>query len=410
MGYSKKAFEGFGWHSLMRFSASGLTLIKMMFLARLLTVNDFGLFSITIIALGLMEAMTETGINTIILRSPQKVEYFLDTAWIISIGRGLIIAIIMLLLSLGLTKLYGEPELLWLIGLASCIPVIKGFINPAIISYYKNLAFFQDMLYRLSLVIVEAAVAISLAVLFRSVYILIWSILIAAVYEVIFSFVVVKAKPNFKWHGHRAKEILTSSTALNLAAWLDYLVENIDNLLIGKLAGTTQLGYYDNSYKLSHKPNYDIARSVYHSTFPVFSRLQGETKRHPRAFTRVILSSTLLFSFASLPLLLAPELMVKLILGQQWLSIVPLIRWLTLAGIVHGLGKVAYSYLSALGQFGKINQHLAVTLLATVGLVWWWGSDGNVMGAVIAIFAARVLASPWVIWPIYRSLHETKSK
>lgn len=408
MGYSQKVFEGFGWHSLMRFAASGLALVKMMFLARLLNVEDFGLFSLTAIALGLMEAMTETGINVIILRSPKNVEYFLNTAWVISILRGLLIAIAMLIMGIGMSNWYQEPELLWLVSLASFIPIIKGFINPAIISFYKNLAFFQDTLYRLSLVLVEGVAAIVLAFLFRSVYVFIWAMLLAAVYEVVFSFLVVKAKPAFVWSSQKAREIFNQAKLLNISAWLEYVVENGDNLIIGKLTNKVDLGFYDNGYKLSHKPNFDLSRSVHHGTFPIFSKLQHQPSRSRKAFTRVLVSSGTLFILASLPLLLFPHLVISIILGQKWLAVVPLIRILTVAGLIQGFRTVCYSYLKAMGQFVAINYHLGVTAVTMIGLVWWLGSLHGLLGAVWAILLSRLLALPFVLVPVSRLLYAKK--
>lgn len=405
MGYSQKVFEGFGWHSLMRFAASGIALIKMMFLARLLDIDDFGLFSLTAIALGLMEAMTETGINVIILRSPKKIEYFLDTAWVISIVRGFLIAIAMLLLGLFMADWYQEPDLLWLVSVASLIPVIKGFINPAIISFYKNLAFFQDMLYRLSLVIVEGVVAIGLALIFQSAFVFVWAMMAAAVFEVVFSFVAVKQKPTLAWSGRKAREIFKDASLLNISAWLDYIVQNADNLIIGKLTGKTALGLYDNGYKLGHKPNYDLARSVQHGTFPILSKLQHHSSRHQAAFKRVLLSSLSLFLVASLPLLLFPNLVVQVVLGQKWLEVVPLLRVLTLAGLVQAATTVGTTYLRALGKFGAINYHLTASAIALIGCVTWLGNLYGLRGAVWGILLSRVLAAPVMVRPILKKLY-----
>ena len=63
MSYSKQAISGFSWQTLMKIFAALISLIKISILARLLSPNDFGLFSLTVIALGLSEAAAQTGIN-----------------------------------------------------------------------------------------------------------------------------------------------------------------------------------------------------------------------------------------------------------------------------------------------------------------------------------------------------------
>ncbi|MBT4681265.1 MAG: oligosaccharide flippase family protein, partial [Candidatus Pacebacteria bacterium] len=144
MSYSKQAVSGFSWQTIMKIFAAFISLAKISVLARLLSPDDFGLFSLTIIALGLSEAAAQTGINITILQSKRSVSYFLDTAWVISIARGFVIAIMMIIIGFGLGNYFDNPQLISLVSLASLIPVIKGLINPYIISMRKNLKFFND--------------------------------------------------------------------------------------------------------------------------------------------------------------------------------------------------------------------------------------------------------------------------
>ena len=119
----------------------GVVLFKISVLARLLSPEDFGLFSLVMIALGIIEASTETGVNLTIINSKQSLNYFLNTAWVIAIVRGFLIGILMVAVGLLMSNYFGEPELSWLVALAALVPVIKGFINPAIISLRRSYDF-----------------------------------------------------------------------------------------------------------------------------------------------------------------------------------------------------------------------------------------------------------------------------
>ena len=95
MGYTKNTISGFSWQTILKFLTMASILIKTMFVARILNPSDFGLFAIIAIALGIAEATTQTGVNLTIIQSKRSIKYFLDTAWVIAIIRGLIIGIIM---------------------------------------------------------------------------------------------------------------------------------------------------------------------------------------------------------------------------------------------------------------------------------------------------------------------------
>ncbi len=325
MGYTTKAISGFSWHSFSKLFATGLTALKIIILARLLSPADFGLFSLATIALGLTEAATETGINITLIQTKRSLSYYLDTAWVIAIIRGFAIAIIMGFAGLIMRSYYQESQLLPLVTLAAFVPLIKGFINPSIVTMQKELSFLHDSIYRISLVVIETTTAILFALIWQSVFVLIGAMIFAAIFEVFISFFFFKDKPSFDYKQSRAKDIFSQMKWLNISSVLGYLHENLDNVLIGKITGKTNLGYYHNAYAISHKPNYELAKSVHHSTLPVFTKIKNDSQRLKRAFWKSRLSAVGLFVTASLPFLIFPQLIV-FFLGNQWIPAIPLVR------------------------------------------------------------------------------------
>ncbi len=396
MGYTKSAITGFGWNSAFKIATTILSGIKIIILARILSPNDFGLFSLVTIALGITEAATQTGINITLIQTERSVKYFLDTAWVIAIVRGLIIAIVMGILGIVLKTFYHEQLLLPLVTLAAFVPLIKGFINPSIVNLQKELNFFADSLYRISLVLVETIVAIGLALSFRSVFVLVIAMIASALFEVTISFIFLKDKPTFNYKSSRAETIFQQMKWLNLSSILGYLHENLDNILIGKLSGTTSLGYYQNAYALSHKPNYELAKSVHHSTLPVFNKIKGNKKRLYRAFRKSVSSSSFAFFIFSLPFLIYPQLMV-ILLGDQWTHAVPLLRPLTIAGVIQSFSMMNYTMFLTNKNYKKLNQHLGLTTLAMVILVLLITPQYGLSGAVWGVALSRIITIPLII-------------
>ena len=232
MSYTQKTLAGFSWQTLYKGLLVGVAMIKMYILARLLNPEAFGLFSLTAITLGITESLTQTGINVTILQSKKSVKYFLDTAWVIAIIRGFIIGSIMLLLGLFMQSYYQEPQLLGLIGVAALIPIIKGFINPYIVTLHKEMRFFQDSLYRFSLVLVESLAVIVLGLITHSVWALVGGLIIGAIYEVIISFSFFKLKPKFAYVPSKGKAILNNAKWLSVSTVLNYLNDNVDDFVL----------------------------------------------------------------------------------------------------------------------------------------------------------------------------------
>ncbi|PIR65184.1 MAG: hypothetical protein COU63_00800 [Candidatus Pacebacteria bacterium CG10_big_fil_rev_8_21_14_0_10_36_11] len=402
VNYTQKTLAGFSWQTLYKGLLVGVAMIKMYILARLLNPEAFGLFSLTAITLGITESLTQTGINVTILQSKQSVKYFLDTAWVIAIIRGFAIGSIMLLMGLFMQGYYHEPKLLGLITVAALVPVIKGFINPYIVTLHKEMQFFQDSVYRFSLVLVESLAAVILGMLTHSVWSLVWALVISAIYEVIISFIFFQLKPKFAYIPSKGKTILNNAKWLSISTVLNYLNENADDFVLGKIFGTHALGIYHNAYAMSHKANYDFSKSAHHSTLPAFAQLADSPMRLHRAFLRSLFALVAFISFASLPLILFPKFFVTFVLGNQWLEVIPLVRPLVFAGILQSVSNLSYALFLARKQYKILNFHLMTTLSIMFILIIWWGNSYQLLGGVYGILVARFIGLPLILVGILR--------
>ena len=403
MSYTKKVMEGLGSQFAYRGVAAGLALLKLAVLARLLTPTQFGLFSLTTIALGLTEAVTETGINFTILQSKQPIKYFLDTAWVISIARGLLISAVMLMVGIFMTRYYQDNSLLPLVAVAALIPIIKGFINPSIVMMQKELRFISDSVYRSSLSLIETGAAIVLALLTHSVYALIGAMIVSAGCEVIISFIFFKDRPWFHYISARAKVIFANTKWLSLSAVLSYLQENADNLLIGKILGTTNLGFYDLSYRLSHK-SHELAKATLFSTLPVYIRVKNDRARLKRAFVKTMLSTMAVLILAAVPLLFFPQLVV-LVFGEQWLAALPITPILALAALLQSFSVLSYTLFLSREEYASVTGHQFASTFLMILLIIVLSPLYGLTGAAAAILLSRLLSVPIVFYGLYTDLN-----
>ncbi|MBD3279893.1 MAG: oligosaccharide flippase family protein [Candidatus Pacebacteria bacterium] len=397
MGYTKAAISGFTWQTVLKLTTYALTIAKIFFLARLLTPADFGLFSLTAIALGISEAVTETGVNLTILQAKQSINYFLNTAWVIAIARGFLIGIMMIITGLFLGQFFANSTLTHLITLAALVPVIKGFINPAIVTLRKQLRFGHDSLYYLAIIVVEIIAAIFFAWLLHSVFALVLGLITGAIFEVLISFYFFTHRPRFQYLHSRAKIIFSNAKWLSPAAFLRYLNDNLDDLLIGKIVGTPKLGLYHNAYALSHKTNYELAKATHYSTIPIFTKINNDFTRLKKAFKKTSLVNLLIGIGVSLPILLFPDLIIKVLLGDQWLAAIPIVQPLVLAGILQAVSLSMQTLLLAKKNYALINFYLASTLILMTSLIYFLGLRFGLTGTVIALLAARALTLPLII-------------
>jgi len=404
MGYTSSAIKGFTWQTLLRVSTGGVSLLKIIVLTRLVSPVEFGIFSLVIIALGLTEAFTQTGVNVTLLQSAKPLKSFINSAWVIAITRGLVIALVMIAASQPLSFYFNQPSLMLLICVAALVPVIKGFINPAIIGMQKELHFSADAIYRFSLVTVEVFSTIVLVLVLGPVAGMVGGILAAAIYEVVISFIFFQLRPRFQLQAAAAREIMHQAGGLTVASLFGYLNENMDNLIIGRVLGTYNLGLYQPTYSLSHKPNYELAKAANHSLLPIYSRIAEDKLRLSRAFWRATLTSLGIGLVLSLPLLFFPGLMFKLVLGSDWSEAAQLVPYLAVAGLLQSFLMVCYSLLLATKRLRLMNLHAALTFFAMFVGVWYFSQSSGLVGAAIGLIISRVVGIPILVYGVRQTL------
>ncbi len=406
MSYQKHAIAGFSWQTLEKLFTTGLSFLKIFILARLLGPEQFGLFSLVMIALGTTESITQTGVNITMLQSKQPIKYFLDTAFVISIIRGFLIGSLMILIGYLMANYYNEPSLFPMIAVVALVPIIKGFINPAIVSWQKSFQFSKDSLYASLRLTVETIAQIVLAFTIHSVWALCLGVIVGALFEVILSFLMLKEKPVFHYIKSRGEAIFKNAKWLSLSSLLSYLNDNIDDFLLGKIVGTYKLGIYHNAYALSHKANYELSKSAYHGVMPIFTKMteDHEKARLRRAFYKSMISTLIIVSLVSLPLIFFPKLLVSILLGEQWLEAVDILRILTFAGLVHTVANVSYALIIAKKKYLYLNLHMITSLVLMVAGIVLFGKSYGLIGAVSGILLARSIALPIALLGAKKSL------
>lgn len=410
MSYKKSFISGISWNGSLKVFSKVVSAVKLAILARLLSPNDYGIFSLVLVSISLIEVFTESGINTILVQSHKKIEEYIDTAWIFSIGRGFLIAGVMWLLSIGMSNYYHEPHLFRFVILASLIPIIRGFINPAIITFYKDLDFRKDTYYRMSLVIIDFFAAIFFGMILRNTYALILPMFFSAFADVFISFYFVSLKPKLQFDKNVFAEIFSHSKWLNNISILDYLTKNLDNLIIGKFLGTTQLGFYQNAFSVTQSATSELGLSVIHASFPIYSRLSDDLKRLRSAFSKVGIAFSLFLIIPTLIFIFFPQFIVKIQFGDKWIELASILPILALAGYIQGILNMGSTLFTARRKYHFLSIVLATSLITMVTGLFILTPKYGLIGGATSILISRLVALPVFLVLMFRTLFQPPDK
>jgi O-antigen/teichoic acid export membrane protein len=398
VGYLKDTLKGLSWMGGLRGSTRIIAFIKILILARILSPSEFGLFGIAMLFLSLLEIISETGVNIFLIQEGNDIDSFIDTAWIVSILRGMVIALVLFLLAPIISHFFYSPKSLSIIYLISLVPLMRGFINPSIVKFQKNLLFAKEFIFRLVIYFLDAFVAILAAIVSHSALSLVYGLLAGAVFEVIASHLLVKPRPKLRFIKDKLELIIRRGKWVTFAGIFNYLFENIDDAVVGRLLNTTYLGTYQMAYKISSFPMTEVSDVIQKVTFPVYSKITQDKERLKKAFIKSLLATTLVVIPIGLLLYFFPEQVVLTLLGPKWISAVPVIKVLSFFGVVRAITETTYPLFLALKKQKYVS---LITLFSIIGLTIMiipMVKNFDIVGAGISSLIGALFAIPITVY------------
>jgi len=397
---TRKSFEGAMWFGGLRIVIKLFSLVKLVIAARILTPAEIGWFGMIMLPYGLAEVMTESGINQALVQTKKDVKDYLSSAWLAFIARGLVISLALWLVA-PLVSRFFQADLTFGLRLVALTPLVKGFVNPAVILFRKFVLYSREFYFQATASIIESVSTIVLVLLLKSFIALPLGVIVGGVASLILSFVLTQVyRAKISWS--KLKELYTYGKWVTAGTLLSYVNDQGDDLLVGKVLGASSLGFYQTAYKISNLPTTQGAGLVYQIIFPLFSRIQSDMVRLKRGLIKALLVTfTLSVGFAAAVWLSAPWA-IKILFGVQWLAMLPALNVLLLFGIMRPLISVGAALFDARGEPKVAMLMNLIKLTVLLILIWPLTRSWGIVGTAWAVVLAQAAVYPFFIAKLKR--------
>ena len=365
---------------------SALQIGSVAILARLLTPGDFGLVAMALTFVSLLLSIADFGLVMASTQRKQISDDQLSTMFWINLAGGLVLAMLTGGLSVLFARVYNEPRLIGVALVLSCqfIAIGIGAQHEAVIRRdLKYVAFY-------GISAGSQVVGLSAGVLGALVGIGSW----ALVGQIVVAQIV---RTGLLWwkSGWCPRRIFVMTSVLPMlrfgmkltpASLLSALSRVMDLTIVGAVFGTHDLGLYQRGSRIVAMPTNYVSKALVSTVPSSLSRLQDDDD----GFSRFFINSLAIYCFATFaPIgLIAAEApsIVSMLLGPQWSDVVPLLRWLALAGLGSTIGASAAWALTPTGEVTKLLA-LRISRLCIVGIGviigLRWGTLGIAAGQAI---------------------------
>ncbi|MEY4509772.1 MAG: hypothetical protein RLZZ450_1894 [Pseudomonadota bacterium] len=367
-----------------------LEAVGLLVLSRTLLPADFGLVDMIVSVTGIVDQLKDFGLGTALIQRPTITHKQVNTLFWISLAIGFALTLLTALLAPLLAWGYGRPELLEL-TLALSLSTVLGAV-----SLQQQALLRRELRFgALSIIdVASAGIGIGCAILAAVRGFGPWALVVRQLVRL-----AVQAIMTWFWSGFRPSaptrngdvaELLRFGGHMSGFQVLNYMERNLDNILIGRFAGAQPLAFYAKAYELMRLPLTAINAPIASVAVPALSRLIDAPERYRSAYlsvTRLLLLSTVPLA----PLMIfGADVLIPLILGENWRPSVPIFKVLALALVVKPLLFTASWLFISQGRsaemfrWGVVGSSIALVSFC-VGLPW------GAFGVAISFTAFDVL-------------------
>lgn len=289
-------------------------------LARLIEPNDFGLFAMALVFIRFAGLLGNMGlIQAIIQRRRLKKRELNSLFWFSAVVNSMLGA----LLYLGapaVVAFYGEERLYDLIKLLSLSAIFQNLGNVSRAFMERRYSFSAVM----TIEIVSMALGIASAVLMAlrgfGIYALVAQDLVHLGTKNLFLLLVSPWKPTGRFAFGDISSFCAYAGGLTGSNLVHFLSRNLDNVMIGKNFGATQLGFYQKAYSLLMLPLRQLNIPLSRALLPALSR----KREFPDDFRRAYRHSYSCLSALAIPMValigVTSRELILLLLGPNWLD------------------------------------------------------------------------------------------
>lgn len=387
---SERVVKGGFWVFSLRITQQIFNLIRLIILARILAPHDFGLMGIALLTMATLETFSQTGFQQALIQKKEDIKSYLDSAWTVLILRGLLLFVILYFLAPYAAVFFKASQAKPIIQVIGLSVLLQAFTNIGVIYFQKELEFKKQFLYRLSGTLADFTVAVSAALILRSVWALVFGLLAGSATRLITSYLIHPYRPHLSSHLRKAKELWGFGRWVLGSSILIFLITQGDDIFVGKLLGATMLGFYQMAYRISNMPATEITHVISQVTFPAYSKLQDNLPKLREAYLKVLrLTAFLSFPIAGLVFVVASDF-TRLFLGEKWLPMVPAMMVLVWWGVIRGLvGAMSPVFLSigrpkVVTKLQFIQAALIFILIYPLTIHW------NILGTSLAVFLSAL--------------------
>jgi O-antigen/teichoic acid export membrane protein len=391
---NQKIGAGVLWNLASMFLTRGASTIFLLFLARILAPDAFGLIAMATVVFELANAFVNSGLGAALIRSKSVSDADLNTVFLTNLGLSVAAYVAIFTSAPYIALFYSQPELAEVVRVMGLVVFINAakIVQIAVLS--RKMDFKTQMKANTAASVVSGVLAVTAAYQGWGVWSLVVQMLSQAAMSAVILWLAGNWRPSWQFSIESFLRLFAFGRNLLAEGLLSVLYQNSYVLVIGRFFSAELTGLYFFAKKISNLISQQLTGAVQQATFPALATLQDDNATLKYKYRQIM--QLMMFLIAPIMMLLASlaPILIRLAFDEKWQGAVPYLQLLCIVGMIFPLHALNINLLNVKGRsdlvfkVGLVKKAVNLTMLFVA-----------IPYGVLAIVASQVAASFFGLLP-----------
>lgn len=355
-----KVFSGFIWRFMERIGAQGVGFVVSLFLARLLTPEDYGQVALVTVFITILNTFALSGIGTSLIQKKETDELDYSTVFHFNIIFSILIYGILFLCAPLIGKFYNDQSLILLVRVLGISIIISGANNVQRSYVSKTMQFRRFFFSTIIGTLVSGVVGVAMAYKGMGTWAIVGQQLTNQIMDTVILWFTVGWRPKKLFSFSRLKVLYSFGWKLLVSSLIDTVYTNLYSLVIGKFYDANTLGLYNKGVQFPNLIVSNINGPIQSVLLPAMSYEQDNRRRVKEMTRRSIVTSSFLIFPMMIGMAAIAKPMIILLLTEKWVACVPFVQ---ISCITLAFYPIHTANLQAINAMGRSDIFLRLEII-----------------------------------------------
>lgn len=338
-------FNGLFWSFTDNFLQQIVNFIVGIFLARILTPEEFGLIGIISVFIAISNTFINSGLCDALINKKNTSENDYNTVFWANVLLGILIYLLLFIIAPYISLFFKQETLTQLIRITAISIIIVSFTSIQRTLLSKEINFKTITIVSTLSVIISGIVALYMAFHGYGIMSLVVRMVLGQFITLFLFWILNNWRPKFIFDLNSFKELYKYGANLFISRLMNSLYDNLYYFVIGKYFSPANLGYYSRADTFRNLASTNITNTVQRVSFSALSA-KNEEKKQMEIFKKFLLSTLFITSFFMTILFVCSNEIILILIGTKWTNSILYLKILSISGLFIPLYALNINFLA----------------------------------------------------------------